>query len=487
MSARHLAASLLCALLGCAAGPSPPGSGQGDAGGQGSAAGAVTGFPRPDALDALLEQPLPPESALAKRFRDVDEWQLAGPFPDAVSAAPRARGGALGAIVDDFVASRAGLVVATASMDCFARELGRFLVAERGMPAEALQHYAAGRCAVATAPPRLATFGWTTTRELDDEKAVKALHEEIEQRLRESVVGGPLELGVWIHADAGRVDLVVAMGERHVRVDAVPTVPAQRGRVEIRGELLRPAQWVGAAATRGRFEWSECEPQAGVKLPRFDLVCSVDPGDTTAWIALEYRAPERLLTRVGLSVLVRPQGTEERVFRRSPYAPAHVVGDVADLPAALTEVLNGVRADAGLRPLTLDAEQTRAAARMAPYYFAAVFGQAPESMAELVALGMLAGWSVDGIVQDGAFTWGWLVESLDVSRLLSDALAEPGARIALLSRDAERIAIGSVAEGGTDAHGGYLAVAVPVRRPKGEAWGRYVVLLLAAEPARRSL
>jgi hypothetical protein len=32
-----------------------------------------------------------------------------------------------------------------------------------------------------------------------------------------------------------------------------------------------------------------------------------------------------------------------------------------------------------------------------------------------------------------------------------------------------------------------LAVAVPVHRPKGEAWGRYVVLLLAAEPANRRL
>ena len=32
-----------------------------------------------------------------------------------------------------------------------------------------------------------------------------------------------------------------------------------------------------------------------------------------------------------------------------------------------------------------------------------------------------------------------------------------------------------------------VAIAVPVRKPEGEAWGRYVVLLLAAEPPQRKL
>jgi len=91
---------------------------------------------------ALAEQPLPQDSALGERYRDLDTWELVGPFPDAVGVAPRPGGNALDPVVDDFVAARAGLVVATASMDCFAREVGRFLVAERGMPVEALQRFA---------------------------------------------------------------------------------------------------------------------------------------------------------------------------------------------------------------------------------------------------------------------------------------------------------------------------------------------------------
>ncbi|HEX5066700.1 MAG TPA: hypothetical protein VFY49_11335 [Myxococcota bacterium] len=603
---RLVLASLLCVVLACAGqggsgggsgAPSPAKSGAPDAGSGegGSAAGAATGFPDQKALDELLEQPLPQESALANRFRDLNEWELAGPFPESVGPAPRPGGNALDPVVGDFVAARAGLVVATASMDCYAREIGRFLVAERGMPAEALQRFAAGRCAVGTSPPRIAAFGWTGTGNLDEAGAVAKLRAEMDQRLRDSVVGGPLELGVWLHAGDGRVDVVVASGEREVRIDPVATVPGADGRVELRGELIARADWIGGAVTRGRYAWAECEADESVKLPRFHLTCAVDAADPTAWISLEYRPPERLLTNVALGVLVRPQGGDERWFRRFAYAPARDVADAAALPAALTEVLNGVRASAGLRPLTLDTAQSQVAERMAPYYFAALLGEAPQSIAELIALGMLAGWKVDGIVQDGEFAWAWVVESVDVSRLLSDALEYPGARSALLSKEAERIAVGPLVEtAGAETKTAYVgiiastyvlfsesahrrdalhvhdrirearaakglaapgtlddarpltveaatrvqagedprdvledliqsgaevlkrpvvgwmaetqdldtlvfpddfvsreqidvAVAVPVRRPEGEAWGRYVVLLLAAEPPARSL
>jgi len=591
---------LLCVVLGCAGAGGGGGgsakSGPRDGGGDGgSAAGAATGFPRQEALDELAEQPLPQDSALGERYRDLDTWELVGPFPDAVGVAPRPGGNALDPVVDDFVAARAGLVVATASMDCFAREVGRFLVAERGMPVEALQRFAAGRCAVATAPPNIASFGWTNTRGLDDAGAVASLRAEIDQRVRDAVVGGPLEIGMWIHAGEDRVDLVVVSGERGVRIEPVPSVPEADGRVELRGELLQAAEHVGASLTRGRYEWSECKADESVRLPRFHLTCEVDAADTAAWITLVYTPPERLLGNVGLSLLVRPHGGEERVFSRFAYAPARPVADAAALSAAFTEVLNGVRGSAGLRPLTLDTQQSQAAERIAPYYFAALVGEAPPSAADLIALGMLAGWKVDGIVQEGEFAWAWGVESLDVSRLLADALESPDARSALLSKEAERLAVGPLLGTGNEEGSAYLgviastytlfseathrrdaqrvhdqlrevrtarglpapgvleearpltveaaarvqagedprdvleeliesgaellrgrpvvgwmaetqdldtlvfpddfvsrkeldlAVAVPIRRPEGEAWGRYVVLLLAAEPPARSL
>jgi hypothetical protein len=51
---------------------------------------------------------------------------------------------------------------------------------------------------------------------------------------------------------------------------------------------------------------------------------------------------------------------------------------------------------------------------------------------------------VDGIVQAGHFTASHVGETLDVDRLLSEALAFPMARSVLLAPDVERIAVGAV-------------------------------------------
>jgi len=596
---RALAVSSLLLSLACAGGGSAPSAHEGS-GEKAEPAGRVaSGFPKSDALDALTKEPLPKAADLAKGYRDVDRWELAGPFPDAASSAPRSGSRPWDARVDEFVARRAGLVVATDSMDCFAREVGRFLQAEHGVPGVALQRFVAGRCGVATPPPTFATFGWGPTQARDAEEAVAQLGDAISKRLSERVVGGPLELGVWVAVGDGRVDMVVATGERRVRVDPIATVPGADGRIEIEGELLQPAASIGAAVTRGRFEWAECESDADAVLPRFRLRCPVAAADATAWITVEYRPPERLLGQVALRVLARPQGGDARRFERAHYTETRNLEDPAELPAALLELLNGVRRDAGLDPVALDAAQSEVATRLAPYYFSGLVGQAPQSIADLVALGMMAGWQVDGIVQQGRFAWAWLVESRDLGRLLSDALEDPGARASLLAPDADRIALGArfggeggdaeakpdvdfiaviastyslfseethhrdvetvrgvltraraarsheppgsldaaeplatraaarvqggedprdvledlISEGAERLHRSVVgwmaetqdletlafpddftdreeldvAIAVPVRKPEGEAWGRYVVLLLAAEPPQRRL
>jgi hypothetical protein len=64
----------------------------------------------------------------------------------------------------------------------------------------------------------------------------------------------------------------------------------------------------------------------------------------------------------------------------------------------------------------------------------------------MVILGMLAGWSVDGIVQSGHFTASWVLRSTDLQRLLSASLEEPGGREALLAAEIDRIAVGPLVE-----------------------------------------
>jgi hypothetical protein len=62
----------------------------------------------------------------------------------------------------------------------------------------------------------------------------------------------------------------------------------------------------------------------------------------------------------------------------------------------------------------------------------------------MVALGMIAGWRVEGILQSGHFTSSWVTQTNDVDRLLSDALEYPLGRAALLAADVEKIAVGAL-------------------------------------------
>ncbi len=87
-----------------------------------------------------------------------------------------------------------------------------------------------------------------------------------------------------------------------------------------------------------------------------------------------------------------------------------------------------------------------------------MLGEAPENVADQVALGMIAGWSVDGILQTGRFTWSAVSQTNDVGQLLSEALEYPGGREVLLAPDAERVAVGTVVE----SSGYYTSMAVLV-------------------------
>jgi hypothetical protein len=66
----------------------------------------------------------------------------------------------------------------------------------------------------------------------------------------------------------------------------------------------------------------------------------------------------------------------------------------------------------------------------------------------MVILGMLAGWSVDGIVQSGYFTASWVLRSTDLQRLLAASLEEPSGRETLLAAEIDRIAVGPLLETG---------------------------------------
>jgi hypothetical protein len=449
--ASRLVLLLVAVLLGCAGTLAAPSPETPDASDPGSSE-----FPAPEALYDLREQPLRPGSPFGTSYRDVASWDLVGPFPEVAETAPRPGGEPWDPLLDAVIRRRAGLVVATRGMECYAREAGRFLVEQRALPTLGVQRFLSSRCAVVTAPPSLATLAWESSRTFSVEEAVDELGERIAEALDRHVVGGPKDVGVWLHSGEGRVDLIIVQGRRAVRLDPVATVASADGLAVVSGEVLEPVAEAGAAVTAGRLGWQICQADAGVALPRFRFVCPLAAGDPTTWLSLHYVPPGHVLPRSGAQLLLRAPGVVASVYRRHAYAEARPVTRAEEVPTAFVELLNQVRAQAGAPPLTLATEQSRVAAEVAPYYLSAAFDPESEAVAELVALGMMAGWEIREIVQQGFFSFMWLVESRDVASLLSDALEFPGGRRMLLAQDLEQIAIGPVAGG--EGETSYLAL-----------------------------
>jgi len=197
---------------------------------------------------------------------------------------------------------------------------------------------------------------------------------------------------------------------------------------------------------RGRYGVAACEPGEETQPPRFHFVCELDRKDTMSPISVSLTPPERLLSRAGISVLAWPGKKTVDVYRAPAYTAARPVRDPGEIPAEFVNLLNQVRGKAGLRPVELDAVQSKAAAGLAPYFFAALMNQQPEFAADLVVLGMLAGWGVEGIVESGHFSAAWVSRSNDLGRLLSTALEYPVSREALLAEEIDRVAVGSLIE-----------------------------------------
>jgi hypothetical protein len=159
------------------------------------------------------------------------------------------------------------------------------------------------------------------------------------------------------------------------------------------------------------------------------------------------------------------------------------------LDGQIAELVNRLRAEAGAAPLAFEREQSATAGALAPHFFASLFGNDPQTNADLVLLGLLAGWDVDGLIQDAHFSAAWAPQSTDLSRLLSEALESPVGRRTLLSPEVERIAVGSVVagEGGDSSLGALFVTYALFSEREHEQHARRVRERLAAKRAERGL
>jgi hypothetical protein len=148
-------------------------------------------------------------------------------------------------------------------------------------------------------------------------------------------------------------------------------------------------------------------------------------------------------------------GTEfaQALVRRSPDTPlrygATLQADVTSVASpdeflrVVMPQLNRVRKAAGLPEVTLAVGESATATRLAPYYFAAALVGGDRKQADRIALGLVAGWNVGGMIR-GASLMSSLASTLDPGRWLTYALEMPFGRYTLLARDIEQVAVGPV-------------------------------------------
>ena len=409
--------------------------------GASTGSGKVAGeFTSPDEL----KQQAPPAEIFGGGTRPVDRWVLTGPLPARVELAAHREESPWQRQLEAAGAKRPGLVFLSEQMHCVARETGLFLLANKASPDPSLDRFIHSRCGAVTGASANAWISGDTRPEETDEAAARRMQDGLSQLLAKSLSSGNLEAGIWFGRKENQLVAMVSWETRLAQLEPVEVRPGATGQVIIRGEALMAAGSVSGVITHGRFGVEDCVPDHNVALPKFSFACPADPSDASVSLELLGTPPGRVLGSDLVHLILWPPAGDPKVYVHSRTAAA--IGD-----GSVLSLVNQVRANANLALLSIAPRESATAASLAPIYFAALTGHAPETHADAIALGLLAGWEVDGIVRDGRIASAWLSSEAGEDKLIEELLDLPSGRRTLLAPDARQVAIGQVKKGAASA------------------------------------
>jgi hypothetical protein len=432
-------------------------------GGGGGGFGAVdtTKFPSRDKLAEVAARELP---ALKTDVRsDLASWTLKGPMPDALGDAPVAPGG-----LNDILISSVSAARTSKNLECAARELAELMVAhDEKQPESRLRSWLIARCGVTTGDVSTQWLSWKKVPEkMLDGDVWKDSKESVAKMLsdhKDAHLGVAFARNLKTHT---ALLLVAGSGPpQDARIDAMSQVVAPDApKVVLSGAVTDAnAEVVYAYATKGLLEASECELDLAVVLPRFRFTCAVDAADVSARIDVAVRKKGRVLGDMVAELLVVRDVAASMNYREAIYVDANATGAATSAAASaatsaatsaslaapgeldVLAAINGVRAAAGSQPLRATAAQSEAVKKVAPHYFANMFAEDVDAeVADVVALGLMAGWDVTELtIHDAGFA-----TLLDVSGggddLLGYALDRPMHRSILLDPKMSAAAVGPV-------------------------------------------
>lgn len=425
---------LVLTLLGCAG-----------TGGSGGGIVQGSGFPSAREVERLENAPAP-DQVLDEDLRRVRTWRIESPVPKRIDPRSWVQRDPWGKLLGSAVATRQGQAVPTRAMHCVARELARFLLVEGGRPDSTAFRFLLGGCNASVSNASLAWVEGELGEAEDEDDVFGRWGEQALVAIENATAsGGPQVIGIGFVRRGARGAVVVAYGRSDVVLEPAETRLARGDAFELRGRVRGEAESIVAMINRGRFGVAECVTVGNPVPPAFHFRCAPDPADRSAWVSLIFNRPGRFLSTQALDALVWPTGGGDvPEFRRYEYTAPRRITDLALFTSAVREDLNEVRARAKVPPLEIEIAQSATASRVAPHLFAATVGEADEQVADLAALGLLAGWDVEGMIRSGGLAFTAVPDTDDLALLLSAALEEPLSRSTLLDPEATRLAVGSL-------------------------------------------
>jgi hypothetical protein len=343
----------------------------------------------------------------------------------------------------------------TENMQCYAREMGRFFTVHRKLPQLDLQGFMAGRCGVVPNSPNVVYL--TAAGQPSVDAAAKMIDKDLQG------VTGAHELGVWMGgSDKGQV-IMAAYGAPKVKLGPINVVREGQASLRIQGRLLEATGWLRGYTSIGALGSSTCvsTPRSAAVLPDFDLQCALGNGDAYAVFDLLAGAPQAVLGREVLSLVLPVKGEPP-----SSYTSLVVSGAPGAKEGLLTQI-NAVRTNLKRESLQDVPAQSHTANVLVPHFFAASFDH-EESKLELITLGLMAGWDVPGPIRDAHLVSFRGTRGDNAPSFLSELLFFPSTRSILLDPDARRVAVATMQDGKSQAVFG-LVTTYSIFEPKNQA------------------
>jgi hypothetical protein len=412
-------------------------------GGGGLHGSAGSPFPTRSQVDALTHG-TGAVSPFVQAVVDAESWTFSEPAAEQLDDASYVDPSPWGKLVDEYVASDPTRVRGTRAMYCSARELSRFYLQYSALPAMPLRNAILEHCGalVADAVPSF-VFGSATSEKTDE-----MLHYEWKSKARQLLYEysgtGPRNLGIAFARDAKKAVVVALSGARRAQLEPMSRIAGADGRIQLRGRALLPVAHMSALVNQGRYGFAECEPDDKVRLPEFAYTCALGPGDRGARIAVAAFEPGRISGKE-LFTIEAVRETAEREYRQVTYTDDAQIRDLAELPPRLLELVNEVRRQASLPAVTLSDTETATATKLASRYFEGFADSAKQDSADVIMLGLMAGWDVGGApIRSAGFTAAAVGPTDDASDWIACVMADPTGRAALLAPRARVVAFGPV-------------------------------------------